>query len=213
MFPSIKRVIAFAVFVFATGLPKGDGQSANSETAKPWITHLLIADVWPCGYSEVWLADYPVSARIVSNVDFSMFGPTVTFETADAVQNLIILGVIFTPYNVAVEQQIGDVDSRGMPSYWPSQLPVRSGDAAYVVLPNYNGSQPSSGGLAILDAVHRYYQSNQATLEAQALQRAVDEQRIEAQQAAARAAAKPMVGPAAYFKSVIYYPTPSPNPR
>ena len=170
---------------------------------------MLVADVWPCGYSEVWVLDSPFSPHFVSNVDFSIFGQTFTVETAQAVYYFIVVGTVFTADNVLAEQKSGNLDARGVPKYWPQQLPPPTGSGQYAEVTAYNWSL-NAGDLEAVNAIHHYYQINRVALEADARQRAIDEQRIAAEEAARKAAMPPLVGPPAYFKKTIYYPTPAP---
>jgi hypothetical protein len=207
-FSAAARLAIVAILLLSSASAQSVGDSAN----KPFITHLVVATTWPTGYSEIWFVDSPVSFQAVSNIDFQVFGPAFIIETRDAVHDFIILGFSLTRGDVIAEQQAGNADARGLPRYWPQQLPPPAGVAQYVQLPNSSGAIARANDLRVLDAIHQYYQANRVVLDAAARQRAIDAQRIAAEEAARKAAMPPHVGPPVTFKR-IEYATPVPSPR
>lgn len=175
--------------------------------SKPIEFHLVFADVWPGGYSEVWLLEGGKPFRFVTNIDFRVFDPTLLLETSDAIHDFLILSTTYSAADVVYEQSVGVADGRGYPTYWPQQLPATNGGWAFVALPRQNNGSTS----VIASMLHQYYGANRDAIVAQAFRR----------QAAQDAAASlplvtvtptPHVGPAVYFKR-IEYPTPAPSPR
>lgn len=170
---------------------------------KPIITKLLVANVWPGGYSEVYSLDSLSWFRAVSNIDFTVFEPAVMIETPDVIYDFFLLCSKWTANDVAQEQQYGSADLRGFPKYWPQQLPARAGFAQYLPLPLARGSSDQAER-HLFDLLHRHYQANRLSIEAQARQREIDNQKATAAEAARRAAIRPHVGPPVTFKRIEY---------
>lgn len=182
---------------------------------KPVITRLVVANVWPGGYSEVSSLESLSGFRIVTNIDFSVFAPGVMLETDDAIYDFFILCSKWTPRDVAQEQQYGYADARGFPRYWPQQIPPRTGPARYVSIPvaSASGTQVQSEG-QLFDLLHRYYQANRIQIEAHARQRETDERRATAAEAARRALIPTHFGPPVFFKRFEQVsPAMTPTPR
>lgn len=182
--------------VILTRLETLDGSEAPE---KPIITKFVVANVWPGGYSEVSSLESS-GPRIVTNIDFSVFGPSIWLEANDAIYDLIVLWCKWTPEEVAQEQYYGSADAKGFPKHWPPQLPPRNGPAQYVFL----STGPDAREKQLFDLLHRYYQQNRNRLEADARQREIDNQIASTAEAGRRALIPPHSGPPVRFKRIEF---------
>lgn len=108
------------------------GQSVLAQqlaAEKPVISKMLVANVWPAGYSEIYLLDSQSGYRAVSNIDFTIFEPAVMIEMPDAIYDFFILCSRWSVQDVIQEQQSGNIGAKGLPNHWPQQLPSRVGPA------------------------------------------------------------------------------------
>jgi hypothetical protein len=210
MSPLVKRLAASAaIFIVFGALSNGSAQTTSTNATKPLIRRVIEATVWPGRYSEIVLMGPPVWCAAVSNIDFRAFPSRVTFETKVAVYDFVIIGLTLTPKDIADEQEAGYLDAKGFPRFWPQQLPPPGGVAKYVPLVFQPVILPSNHDLAILDALHQYYQANRQQLEAQAHQHPVELLSFADYQAALKAQpAKPAVS----FKRIEHL-GPSPTPH
>lgn len=174
---------------------------------------MLVANVWPGGYSEISSLDSFNGYRVVSNFDFSVFEPSITLETAGKTYNFFIISTTWTPEAVAEAQQNGQADARGYPTDWPLLLPPSAGPARFVLITSpLSALSPEEKSL--LDLMHRYYQANRAQLEAAARQRRIDQANAEAAEAARRAALGPLLGPPVIIRQIQFGPpSPAAPPR
>lgn len=204
IFTPLLVVIGIAVLLCAR---PASAQDVSPE--KPIITKMLVANVWPGGYSEVYALDPLNGERVVSNIDFTVFEPAVMIETPDAIYDFFILCSRWSMQDVVQEQQSGSADARGFPTYWPQQLPSHAAAAHY--LPLQSGSGLGVQAVAdrrLLDLLHHHYQANRVQIEAHARQRAIDQARATAAEAARRALIPPHFGPPVSFKR-IEHPAPT----
>jgi hypothetical protein len=206
MFPLVKRFTAVAVIFIFAALSNGGAQTSSAKS-KPLIRRVVVATVWPGKYSEIILVGPPNWCTAVSNIDFRILAPKVTFETKDAVYDFVIVGLTLTQKDIVDEQKDGYLDAKGFPWFWPQQLPPPGGGARYLPLTFQPVIFPPNHDLAILDALHQYYQANRNQLEAQARQHPAELQAYADYQAALKAA---HVKPAVSFKRVEH-PGPSPT--
>jgi|GEM_PF-5952668 len=209
MSPLVKRLAAIAAILIFGALSNGSAQTASANTAKPLVRCIIEAAVWPGQYSEIVLMRPPVWCSAVSNIDFRLLAPEVKFETKDAVYDFVIVGLTLTQKDIIEEQKEGYLDAKGFPWFWPQQLPPQGGVARYLPLTFHSSPLLPNKDLAVLDALHQYYQTNRIQLEAQAHQHPVELQSYNDYQAALKAAAQNAKA-AVSFKR-IEYSSPSPT--
>lgn len=200
----MKRIDILAALVVLLGLDGvHEARSQHPPAEKPYVTRMLVANVWPSGYSELWWLDSPKPIHVITNIDVNVFGPGLFLERSEALYDFFIIGSTFTEEDVRQGQLDGSVDARGVPRAWPRQLPPRGGPAQFVA---FSSGEAASAGASddwrICDLLHRYYQANRIQIEAQARQREIDAAKATANDAARRALIPPHYGPPVIFKRI-----------
>lgn len=166
------------------------GQQTSPE--KPIISKMLVANVYPSGYSEIYPLDSLSGHRVVSTIDFSTLEPAVMIEAPGAIYDFFILCSRWSVEDVIQEQQSGNITAKGLPNHWPQQLPSRAGAARYLPITSTSASgTEAQGERHLLDLLHRHYQANRTDIEARARQREIDQERATAAEAVRLAALPP----------------------
>lgn len=189
-----------AAMLLLLSQPTVSAQAAAPE--KPYRATMIAANVWPAGYSEVWLLDSP-GVHFLTNMDLAVLGPGLLIERPEADYDFIILPGIFTEEDVRQGQQDGSLDARGLPKHFPQRLPPPGGPAQFIPFVTGASAAGLTGeGWRICDLLHRHYQANRIRIDVEARQREIDQQIATAAEAARRAAIPPRSGPAVTYKRV-----------
>ena len=190
------KLLGFLALLCFGAIASNHCYAQQAPAEKPYFARMVVANVWPSGYSELWWLDSPEPLHVISNVDVNVFGPGLFFERPEALYDFFIIGTTFTEEDVRQGQLDGSVDARGVPKEWPPQLPPADGAAQFLAFPSgATAAAQSSDDWGICDLLHRYYQANRAQIDAQAQERARDEAIAAAAEAARRAAIPPHTGP------------------
>jgi hypothetical protein len=170
-----------AAYLPAQSLPIHGTPTPTPAASKPIRSIKVHVFTWANGYCEID-ADNSMTSGIVSNMDFSIIGPTLVIDSTDATYSFVVVTTEVTGSVISALQSLGLVSPAGFDATWPQQLPSLSGPASYVIVADERLSPPNDVLRAAFNTLHSYYQSHRSELAAAAQARAID---------AAQAAAHP----------------------